>query len=232
MVRKHGLAIDRLCAVELVTADGQFLRASAEEHAASCSGVCAVAAATSVLLLPSRWICIRSGWCWEAPGCLRCGTRPKASYWPMPAMQPLAPDELTTMAMLMAAPPAPFIPPEKQGTPSVAIIVCYTGDLVEGARVVAPLRTRVRPLLMRSHPCPTPATFAMTEQATVRGLQHAMRSLFLRTVSDEVVHTIVEEAAAIMSPMTIVQVRILGGAMSKVALPTRRPLLIATNRLW
>ena len=78
---------------------------------------------------------------------------------------------------------------------------------------------------------PYPAMFAMTEQATVRGLQHAMRSLFLRTVSDEVVHTIVEEAAAIMSPMTIVQVRILGGAMSKVA-PTRRPLLIATNRLW
>ncbi len=33
MVRKYGLTIDHLRAVELVTADGQFLRASADEHA-------------------------------------------------------------------------------------------------------------------------------------------------------------------------------------------------------
>jgi FAD/FMN-containing dehydrogenase len=44
-----------------------------------------------------------------------------------------------------------------------------------------------------------------------------MRSLFLRTLSDDVIHTIVEEAVAIISPMTLVQVRVLGGAMSRVA---------------
>ena len=32
MVRKYGLTIDRVRAIELVTADGQLLRASAEEH--------------------------------------------------------------------------------------------------------------------------------------------------------------------------------------------------------
>jgi len=128
-----------------------------------------------------------------------------------------APDELTTMATFMAAPPAPFIPPEKQGTPSIAILVCYTGDLAEGERVVAPLRSLGTPIADLISPIPYPAMFAMTEEATVRGLQHSVRSLFLRTLSDDVMHTIVEEAASIMSPMTLVQVRVLGGAMSRVA---------------
>ncbi len=48
-------------------------------------------------------------------------------------------------------------------------------------------------------------------------LQHSVRSMFLRTLSDDVIHTIAEEAAAIMTPMTLVQVRVLGGAMSRVA---------------
>ena len=215
MVRKHGLAIDRLRAVELVTADGQFLRASAEEHAELFWGLrggggnFGVATAFEVDLHPAGMVLGGAVFydAAEAESIVRAYARYAAA----------APDELTTMAMLMAAPPAPFIPPEKQGTPSVAIIVCYTGDLAEGARVVAPLRTLGTPIADVIAPMPYPAMFAMTEQATVRGLQHAMRSLFLRTVSDEVVHTIVEEAAAIMSPMTIVQVRILGGAMSRVA---------------
>src|SRR5258708_15594192 len=120
------------------------------------------------------------------------------------------------MATFMAAPREPFLPPEKRGTAVVAILVCYTGDLAEGARVVAPLRTLGTPIADLISPMPYPALFALTEEGTIRGLQHAVRSLFLRALSDEVIHTIVEEAAAIMSPMTLVQVRVLGGAMSRV----------------
>jgi hypothetical protein len=118
---------------------------------------------------------------------------------------------------LMTAPQAPFIPPEKLGKPVVALLVCYAGDLAEGARVVAPLRQLATPIADVISPMPYPAMFALTEEATVRGLQHAVRSLFLRALSDEVIHAIVEGAAAIMSPMALVQVRVLGDAMSRVA---------------
>lgn len=47
MARKYGLAIDRIRAVELVTANGQFLRASAMKPP-SCSGDFAAAVATLV----------------------------------------------------------------------------------------------------------------------------------------------------------------------------------------
>jgi FAD binding domain len=66
MVRKYGLTIDRLRAVELVTADGQFLRVSADQHADLFWG-CVVVAATLALRLPSRSTCTLQAWCSVVP---------------------------------------------------------------------------------------------------------------------------------------------------------------------
>ena len=146
MVRKHGLAIDRLRAVELVTADGQFLRASAEEHAELFWGLrggggnFGVATAFEVDIAPGR---VGAG----RRGLLRCG-KAKSIVRAYARYAAAAPDELTTMAMLMAAPPAPFIPPEKQGTPSVAIIVCYTGTSRRARVLWRHCERWERPLLM------------------------------------------------------------------------------------
>jgi len=234
MVRKYGLAIDRLRAVELVTADGQFLRASAGKNAELFWGLrggggnFGVATAFEVDLHPAGMVLGGAVFydAREAESILRAYARYAVA----------APDELTTMAMLMAAPPAPFIPPEKQGAAVVALLVCYTGDLADGARVVAPLRQLATPIADLISPMPYPAMFALTEEATTRGLQHSVRSLFLRTLSDEVIHAIVEAAAAIMSPMTLVQLRVLGGAMRRVATDAtafahrdKRALVMATS---
>ena len=127
MVRKYGLAIDRLRAVELVTADGQFLRASADENAELFWGLrggggnFGVVTAFEVNLHPAGMVIGGAVFyeATEAEGIIQAYARYAEA----------APDELTTMAMFMAAPPAPFISPEKQGKPSVAILVCYTGNL-------------------------------------------------------------------------------------------------------
>ena len=218
MVRKYGLAIDRLRAVELVTADGQLLRASAEENAELFWGLrggggnFGVVTAFEVNLHPAGMV-IGGAVLYEATdaeGIIQAYTRYAEA----------APDELTTMAMFMAAPPAPFIPPEKQGKPSVAIVVCYTGNLEEGERVVAPLRNLGTPIADIIAPMPYPVMFALSEEATVRGLQQYVRSMFVRTLRDDVIHTIVEESAAVISPGTMVQIRILGGAMSHISTDT------------
>ncbi len=116
-----------------------------------------------------------------------------------------APDELSTQALLIAAPPAPFIPPDKQGTPVVAILVCYTGDLTEGERVLAPLRRLARPIADLVTPMSYPAIFALTEVGDIRGLQHHVRSLFLETLSDEMLHALVDASLAVLSSETLVQ---------------------------
>jgi hypothetical protein len=61
------------------------------------------------------------------------------------------------MALLMVAPPAPFIPLTKQGKPVVAIAACYTGNLAEGERVVAayPTATYARLVALKNHYDPT-----------------------------------------------------------------------------
>lgn len=128
-----------------------------------------------------------------------------------------APDGLSTEALIALAPPAPFIPAEKQGTPVVAILVCYTGDLSEGEQVVAPLRQLGTPIADLIAPMPYPDIFALTAVGEIPGLQHHTRSQFFETFSDEMIHTLVESAQSIMSPETVVSLRVLGGAMSRVA---------------
>ena len=215
MVRKYGMTIDHVQAVELVTADGECLRASKQEHPELFWGLrggggnFGVATAFEVTLHQGG--IVLGGAVFyelaEVESILKEYTRYALT----------APDELTSMVMLMAAPPAPFIPPAKQGKPVVAIILCYTGDLAEGEQVVAPLRKLGTVISDIISPIPYPVMFAFTEEVSRRGYPQYVRSLFARTISDEVIEKIAAEASRVISEATIVQIRILGGAMSRVA---------------
>jgi FAD/FMN-containing dehydrogenase len=214
MVRKYGLTLDHLRAVELVTADGQFLRASADEHTdlfwglRGGGGNFGIATAFEVDLHPAG--IVLGGAVFYEMAEAEVILREYAHY----ALT--APEELTSMALLMAAPPAPFIPPAKQGAPVVAIFLCYTGDLAQGEQVVAPLRKLGTVVAEVIAPIPYPVMFAFTEEAARPGFPQYVRSLFAQTLSDEAVQTIVREASQVISPETMMQIRILGGAMSRI----------------
>jgi FAD/FMN-containing dehydrogenase len=214
MVRKYGLTIDRLRAVELVTADGAFLRASADEQAELFWGVrggegnFGVATAFEVDLHPAGMIL--GGAIFYDAADAKSLVRAYAHY------AAAAPDELSTQALLMYAPPAPFLPQAQQGKLVFAIQLCYTGDLAQGERVVAPLRALGTPIADLVAPMPYPALFALTEGGTMRGLLHAGRSLFLETVNEDALDTLAQEAAVFLAPGMAVQLRVLGGAMGRV----------------
>ncbi|WP_228037743.1 FAD-binding oxidoreductase [Nodosilinea sp. LEGE 06152] len=214
MVRAYGLTIDRLQAVEVVTADGQLVRASADAHPELFWGLrggggnFGIATAFEVNLHPGGAILGGAVFyeATEAERILREYTRLAAA----------APDELSTEVLFMLAPPAPFIPPDKQGTPVVGIMVCYTGDISEGERVVAPLRQLATPIADLIAPMPYSAMFALTAVGEIPGFQHHSRSQFFETFSDEMIHTLVEASHSVVSPETLVTLRVLGGAMSRV----------------
>jgi len=215
MVRKYGLTLDHLRAVELVTAEGKFIRASADEHAELFWGLrggggnFGVATAFEVNLDPVGIVLGGAVFydMTEAEGILQEYARYAAA----------APDELTTMAFLMAAPPAPFIPPSKQGAPVVVIFLCYTGDIAQGEQVVAPLRKLGTVIADVISPIPYPVMFTFTEEAAKPGLPQYIRSLFAHHLGEEAIRTLVTNASGVISPETMVQIRILGGAMSRVA---------------
>lgn len=215
VIRAYGLTIDRLRSIELVTADGQLLRASVDENPElfwgfrGGSGNFGIATAFEVDLHPGGTV-LGGAVFYEA-------TEAERILKEYARLAAAAPDALSTEVLLALAPPAPLIPPDKQGTPIVGILVCYTGDLNEGEQVVAPLRQLATPIADLIAPMPYPDIFALTAVGEIPGLQHHSRSQFFETISEEMLHTLVEASQSIMSPETLVSLRVLGGAMSRVA---------------
>ena len=58
----------------------------------------------------------------------------------LPRVQRQAPRELTSVAVLRIAPPAPWLPKEVHGKPIVALFVCHSGKVEDGEALLAPLR--------------------------------------------------------------------------------------------
>ena len=57
-----------------------------------------------------------------------------------------APDELSTIANVMSAPPLPFVPEELHGSLVVMAKMVYAGDVEAGRRAVAPFRALAEPV--------------------------------------------------------------------------------------
>ena len=136
MVRKHGLTIDNLLSVELVTADGRLVRASAEEQPdlfwalRGGGGNFGVATAFQYRLHPAGTI--------FGGAVVYPVDRNVLRGWSEYVAQ--APDELTSIAFITNAPPAPFIPADQVGKPVILVAMVCVGDLAEADRLVAPLR--------------------------------------------------------------------------------------------
>ncbi|MFB9993874.1 FAD-binding oxidoreductase [Deinococcus oregonensis] len=111
MIRRHGLTIDRLKAVELITVGGQIVRASLSEHPELFWGVRS-SGATFRILTALEFEAHEGGMVYG--GLLAFdGPNPAgllAEYTPLSLE---APEDLTTEAMLMLAPPMPFLPPRR-----------------------------------------------------------------------------------------------------------------------
>ena len=57
-----------------------------------------------------------------------------------------APPELTLVALMRLAPPAPWLPQEIHRKPIIAISACYSGNAEEGEKVVAPIKSFGKPV--------------------------------------------------------------------------------------
>jgi FAD/FMN-containing dehydrogenase len=211
MVRKHGLTIDYLQSVELVTADGRLIRASADEHPdlfwalRGGGGNFGVATAFQLRLEPAGTIL--------GGAVVQPATADVLRGWADYAAQ--APDELTTMVFLTQAPPLPFIPAEYHGQVVAIIGVCYAGDLEVGQRVVEPLRRLATPISDITSPMPYPGLFALTEQAS-QPEAFSVRSGFFQQLEDGLLEAVLEGVATAPAPGGVVQLRALGGAMARV----------------
>jgi len=212
LVRKYGLAIDALLAVEIVTADGRQLTASADSHpdlfwaVRGGGGNFGVVTRFQFRLYPVGQI---------LGGALFLPPTREALRNLMPIAQ-AAPEELTTITFLMHMPPAPFVPAEHVGKLSLAVMFVWSGDPAAGNAALEPFRAVATPLAEVVAPMPYPGIYQMLAEAEKRA--HGVhRSRFLETIDDDAVDAILSAMAEPSSPAAMVQIRVLGGAMARVA---------------
>ncbi|HEU4356261.1 MAG TPA: BBE domain-containing protein, partial [Actinomycetota bacterium] len=125
-----------------------------------------------------------------------------------------APEELSTIANVMPAPPMPFIPEEAHGKLVVLAMMAYAGDVEAGQRAVAPFRALAEPIADMVRPMRYPEIYPPDQEG-----YHPMgtvHNMFLDRVDTQVAATILEHVQASTAPMRAAQLRVLGGAMARV----------------
>ena len=211
LVRKYGLAIDALVSVEIVTADGRIVIASANENpdlfwaVRGGGGNFGVVTRFQFKLYPVSTV---------LGGALFL-TPTREALRGLEAVAAAAPEALSTISMLMPAPPAPFIPESVQGKQTLAVMFVYDGDPESGQQALEPFRALSEPMAEFVMPMPYVGIYEMLKAAEQRA-PASHRSLFLETLDDAAVDTILEFTAKQSSPAAMTQIRILGGAMSRV----------------
>src|SRR5215218_425516 len=75
-----------------------------------------------------------------------------------------APEELSTIANVMVAPPMPFLPAEAHGRLVIMALLCYAGEVDEGERALAPFRGLAEPIADMVKPMPYPEIYPPEEE--------------------------------------------------------------------
>jgi FAD binding domain-containing protein/berberine-like enzyme len=210
LVRKYGLTIDDLVAADVVTADGELLRVDAQTHPDLFWGIrggggnFGVATRFQYRLHDVRTI---------VGGMLMLPATAEVIQ-SFIALAEAAPDELSTIANVMPAPPMPLVPAEQHGKLVIFGMLCYAGAVEAGERAVAPFRALAKPIVDMVKPGRYPEMYPPEDES-----YHPIatgRTMFIDSVDRSVADTIVEHLGATDAMMRVAQLRVLGGAMARV----------------
>ncbi|MGH9033697.1 MAG: FAD-binding oxidoreductase [Acidimicrobiia bacterium] len=215
IMRKYGLSIDQLISVDLVTAEGEFVKASADENADLFWGVRGGGGNFGIVtdfefrLNPLGPEVVAGPVFWpmeDAPEVLRFYRDWIAD----------CPDELMTIVVQRKAPALPIVPPELVGKHVVAVVACYAGPVEEGERVVRPLKEFGSPVLDLCAPKPFLAHQQMFDPSFRHGCWYYVRSCDVAELTDDVVDVVVEHGRRITSPISSIALWQMGGAVARV----------------
>ena len=216
LMRRHGLVIDSLRSVELVTADGEILVASEVQN-------------------PDLFWALRGG-----GGNFGIVTRFTFVLHPFPAQvlagvvvhrledaaevlrlsrdfMDEAPRELTVFETFMTVPPVDPFPGELHGRPALALALGYAGPVEEAERAVRPLRTFGRPALDLVGPMTSVGLQMLLDPTAPPGMRNYMKAHWLGELPDTAIDNLVERHAGVPSPMSLIINARMGGAIEDVA---------------
>jgi FAD/FMN-containing dehydrogenase len=215
LMRKHGLTVDNLLAADIVTADGEVLRASEDEHPDLAwalrggGGNFGVVTSFEFQLHAVGPDVLAGAIMWDA-----ADAREVLRFYRDFVCH--APDELGSVVRFGTAPPLPVIPEELHWRPVVLVGVCHAGSVVDAEGALRPLRGFGRPLLDLIGRTPYVSHQSALDSTVSHGWKYYWKSTYLPALHDDLIDVIAEHAFACTSPRSYVVMFHLGGAVSRV----------------
>jgi FAD/FMN-containing dehydrogenase len=215
-MRRYGLSADNLRSADLVTADGERLHVDAATEPELLWGLRGGGGNFGVVttfefdLHPVGPIVLGGPIFWpleQAPQVLRF----------LREFAPTAPDELGIAIVAMLAPPMPFLPPDRYGTPVLGLLPVWCGDIGAGGQVLAPLRNLGTPIADLIRPVPYRTLQSLLDASASPGNASYWKSQQLPDLSDAVIDVIVGLVGSVTSPMSLLNGWVIGGAVSRVS---------------
>ena len=215
LTRKHGWTCDTLVSMDVVTAAGELVRASASENPdlfwalRGGGGNFGIVTSFEYKLHPVGPEILGGAIAWRAED---AGEVLRAYA----AFSAAAPRELTTVAVLRIAPPAPWLPKEVHGKPIVALFVCHTGRVEDGEALLAPLRKLGKPvadIVMRR---PYVQMQSLLDATQPKGRRYYWKSHYLPRIDARAIDIAIEHAGRIRSPHSAILLFQVGGALGEL----------------
>ena len=215
LMRESGLTVDSLLSIDLVTAAGERLHVSDTEHpdlfwaVRGGGGNFGVVTSFDFRLRPLGEI---------VGGTVAHRIERAADVLEFfQGYAEAAPETLTPMAYFFHAPDIDAVPEPMRGHAIASIAVCYTGTRAEADAVLAPVHAFGPRLVDRIQPMPYTTLQRLFDAGSLAGAQNYWKSWYLRALTAEARATIVEHVNRITSPLSIVLVTPMGGAVQRVA---------------
>lgn len=204
--RKHGLSCDNLVAAEIVTADGQLLRASASEHPElfwalrGGGGNFGIVTAFEYRLHPL-------GPALLVGSVLHAYNQAREAMRFYDEFSRGGPDELSVDAALVTLP---------SGERAFSISACFVGPPEAGESVIAPLMTFGSPIESRLHAVPYLQIQSAGDSLFPRGRRYYWKAQFLREISDGAIDALLDSYAKAPNHSSLLVFQQVGGVIARV----------------
>ncbi len=215
LTRRHGWTCDTLVSMEVVTADAAVLRVSADENEdlfwalRGGGGNFGIVTSFEYRLFPVGPEILGGAIAWR-------GEDARMVLDAYRAFSAAAPRELTSVAVLRIAPPAPWLPKEIHGKPIAAIFICHSGNAGEGEEALTALRKLGDPVADIITRRPYTQMQSLLDATQPKGRRYYWKSHYLPRIGPEMIRLAVDHAGRIASPHSAILLFQIQGALGEL----------------
>ncbi|GAC1613388.1 MAG: FAD-binding oxidoreductase [Candidatus Dormibacteraceae bacterium] len=212
--RGFGLSCDNLISADVVTADGRFLIASAEENAdlfwalRGGGGNFGVVTALEFQLHPVKDI-------YGGPMFFELRDADNILRFFRDYIEN-APEQMGAFPAFQIAPPLPFIPENRHGEPFIAIVACWAGSLADGPSALKPFHDIAPVVAEHVGPMPYPALNGAFDGLVPAGLQHYWKANFAKELTDAAIAAHLQHGPGLPAVNSTVHLYPINGACHRV----------------